>query len=312
MDVQMPVMGGYEATRLIRAHEAGTGRHVPIVAMTAHAMQGVREECLQIGMDDYVSKPIDTERLFRTLSKWVLPNASMSTPVNHPVPSQVVDEDRAFLDQVGSVDVARGLERLNQNARLYRNLLLEFAEKYGALGDRLIDLFHRQDHEALRGQLHALKGVAGNLSILAVQAHASELETADIAAPGFEARLSDLDAELRSFTSDIAQADRTQSPQRETTWTPSEKTARGTMDPFVSQLSSDQIQTLVFDIFALLESDNLEAEKSLEKFLGTVDRNAFSEDIQEVRRAVRGFDFEAAIDPFRRIAQGSGYQTGGA
>lgn len=84
------------------------------------------------------------------------------------------------------------------------------------------------------------------------------------------------------------------------------------MDPFVSQLSSDQIQTLVFDIFALLESDNLEAEKSLEKFLGTVDRNAFSEDIQEVRRAVRGFDFEAAIDPFRRIAQGSGYQTGGA
>ncbi len=67
MDVQMPVMDGLEATRLIRAQERSTDRHVPIVAMTAHAMKGDRERCLAAGMDFYVSKPIRAARLFEAL-----------------------------------------------------------------------------------------------------------------------------------------------------------------------------------------------------------------------------------------------------
>ena len=67
MDVQMPVMDGLEATRLIRGQERSTDRHVPIVAMTAHAMKGDRERCLAAGMDFYVSKPIRAARLFEAL-----------------------------------------------------------------------------------------------------------------------------------------------------------------------------------------------------------------------------------------------------
>ena len=63
MDVQMPEMGGFEATGLIRAHEQQGGRRVPIIAMTAHAMKGDRERCVEAGMDDYLSKPIDSKRL---------------------------------------------------------------------------------------------------------------------------------------------------------------------------------------------------------------------------------------------------------
>src|SRR5204863_8994944 len=67
MDVQMPELDGFEATALIRAHEKRAGGHIPIIAMTAHAMKGDRERCLQAGMDGYVSKPIQPQELVQAL-----------------------------------------------------------------------------------------------------------------------------------------------------------------------------------------------------------------------------------------------------
>ena len=71
MDVQMPHMDGYTATRHIRAHE--TGRRQPIIAMTAARSQGERERCLDAGMDDFLTKPVDAARLAATLNRWLAP-----------------------------------------------------------------------------------------------------------------------------------------------------------------------------------------------------------------------------------------------
>jgi CheY-like chemotaxis protein len=69
MDVQMPDMDGFEATAVIRAREKSTGRHLPIIAMTARAMKGDEEHCLAAGMDGYTSKPIEVEQLFATIDR---------------------------------------------------------------------------------------------------------------------------------------------------------------------------------------------------------------------------------------------------
>lgn len=78
MDCQMPEMDGYEATAAIRAREVHTGLHIPIVAMTANAMQGDSEQCLQAGMDDYTSKPIQRDILIALIQRWTTPDSSLS------------------------------------------------------------------------------------------------------------------------------------------------------------------------------------------------------------------------------------------
>jgi len=70
MDIQMPVMDGLEATRKIREIESKTGRHTPIIALTAHAMKGDREDLMAFGFDGYISKPIDSELFEKTIMEW--------------------------------------------------------------------------------------------------------------------------------------------------------------------------------------------------------------------------------------------------
>src|SRR3712207_550048 len=111
MDVQMPGMDGYEATARIRSFE-GADRHTPIIAMTAHAMQGDREKVLEAGMDDHLSKPIRPEELDRVLKKWVSrtdgpPEAAPQTAEEPPGESldHTVLESLRLIQQEGGGDI---------------------------------------------------------------------------------------------------------------------------------------------------------------------------------------------------------------
>jgi two-component system sensor histidine kinase/response regulator len=84
MDVQMPDMSGLEATRMIRASEAGSGRHITILALTAHAMAGDRESCMEAGMDDYLSKPLHLPALRKMIRRWLSHREKLVQPDEKP------------------------------------------------------------------------------------------------------------------------------------------------------------------------------------------------------------------------------------
>jgi PAS domain S-box-containing protein len=165
MDVQMPEMDGLEATAAIRAAEAGTGKHVPIVAMTAHAMKGDRERCLNAGMDGYLSKPIRIDELKQSISDVEkIPKASQPR----------ADEQHSF-QAIGR------LEMLLDGVMGDGALLAEMADLW--LGDSAKQLrqikngLDQSDPMMVQRAAHAVKGSVGTFQASAAQEAAKELET---------------------------------------------------------------------------------------------------------------------------------------
>jgi CheY-like chemotaxis protein len=155
MDLQMPEMGGFEATAVIRAREQQTGGHLRIVAMTAHAMSGDRERCLAAGMDGYLAKPVDRHQLFAAVEQ------------NGGVPSETA-----------AAPVSRDgvLERLGGDEELLDEVVRLFLEDCPAQLARLKDAVDARDAVRVRSTAHALKGAAGSLAASALYERAKQIE----------------------------------------------------------------------------------------------------------------------------------------
>jgi two-component system sensor histidine kinase/response regulator len=157
MDVQMPEMGGYEATAEIRARELETGRHIPIVAMTAHAMKGDRERCLLAGMDDYIPKPIQAQLLYEVINR-------LTTGHQEEEPASVFPtRNLAATEEVGAlVDLDTALERLGGDQQLLETVVQMFLEECPSLMTRLRAAVLNQDAKALELSAHTVKGIVAN------------------------------------------------------------------------------------------------------------------------------------------------------
>jgi len=188
MDCQMPEMDGYEATRAIRAAEAASGRHVPIIAMTANAMRGDREKCLQAGMDDYLPKPVKLQDLDQALKRWIKKGETTGKPRRTVVggaagpkrktagassvvpPSEASPLDPEIFGQLREADRVGGDGFL---AGLIQKYLQEAPARILALRDAV----SRADCAVVVKAAHALKGSAGALGALTMAAACSDLET---------------------------------------------------------------------------------------------------------------------------------------
>jgi CheY-like chemotaxis protein len=164
MDVQMPEMSGFEATAAIRQREWETGRHVPIIAMTAHAMQGDRERCLEAGMDRYVSKPIRAQELFETIEQLLVSTSAPAPPAHMPPQVRTVFDREA------------ALRRVDGDGDLLRELVALFLADWPRALTALREALAVEDAAALTRTAHALKGAVGSLGALATSDAAQRLE----------------------------------------------------------------------------------------------------------------------------------------
>jgi PAS domain S-box-containing protein len=173
MDVQMPEMDGFEATRAIRSGKTGVlDPKIPIIAMTAHAMKGDRERCLEAGMDDYISKPIAPQALAQALEKWA---------GNPREPSPAGAASRGAAEPSGSppvFDRQALMARLMGDEELARTIIAGFLEDVPKRILALRGHLDRGDAGSAGGQAHAIKGAAANVGGMALSAVASEIEEA--------------------------------------------------------------------------------------------------------------------------------------
>jgi CheY-like chemotaxis protein len=196
MDVSMPEMDGFQATEVIRRSEEGSGRHVPIVAMTAHAMKGDRERCLEAGMDGYVSKPIRAAELFETLaavSRSPAPPAAPEGPAEAVPPGEAPDWEAA-LKQVGD------------DPELLAELVGIFLKAAPGWLDDIRRAREARDAGALQKVAHKFKGALGQFCALTAyeQAQRADKLARDGDFAGADAACHDLEQTLERLRPALA------------------------------------------------------------------------------------------------------------
>lgn len=199
MDCHMPVMDGYQATAALREHEAAGARRLPVVALTANAMDGDRNQCLAAGMDDYLSKPYTKKQLQQMLSRWLqaAPAEMEKTGATSPQAAAVADTsataspaepaiDMKVLDQYREFDPSGGLSLAHQIMQVYRDSSGETVQQVGRA-------IAEGDAETMRRSAHTLKSSSANVGAMALSALFKQLEILgkearlDEAAPLFDA-----------------------------------------------------------------------------------------------------------------------------
>ncbi len=191
MDVQMPTMDGLEATRLIRKRES-SDEHIPIIAMTAHAMKGDQEICLEAGMDDYLSKPLNPDKVFALIEKWISDGEALREVIQEEVAAEVPPDTDA------PVDLETALPRFANDIEFFNELLGEFVEQLIEQHQQMTLAAQEGDSEGLARVAHTLKGLSSNFSATVVNDAALRLET-----QGKEGKLNGTASDLAAIEAEI-------------------------------------------------------------------------------------------------------------
>jgi CheY-like chemotaxis protein len=286
MDLQMPEMDGFTATRLLRLDPRL--QKFPIIAMTAHALVEERQRCLDAGMNDHVSKPIDPDALFSTLLRWAKPRPKQTTEPQ-AIPVRVTDE--VILPEIAGVNVADGVKRVAGNKRLYRSLLIQFVEKQGDAAAEISAATKSGDLKLAERIAHTVKGIAGNIGIAEVQSTAQKLEKAiHDGHDSVPSLLDEFAASLSSQVDAIRQALRESAPTMP-------------QEAHTSPVNGEAASGAIARLRTLLEASDGAAEDAFHRLQDAAEGAVEKSQLDALENFINDFDFEAALVKLDEIAK---------
>jgi two-component system sensor histidine kinase/response regulator len=277
MDVQMPEMDGIEATVAIR--KDSHYQNLPIVAMTASVLQGDRDKCIEAGMNDYVAKPIEPDKLWEALLKWIKPNLreGQSPKTFSSVTSEKNENIDISLDIEG-LNTSEGLRRVLGKKSLYLSMLRKFAVGQKNFVEQMNQALEAEDKTLAERLAHTLKGVAGNIGAESIQQAAAELETA------IKADQSRFDIDL--LLTNVGTPLETLIQQLEAKLPPEAETIKVIID-------FEKLEEICTQLSALLSEDDAEAADLLQNNSDLL-KSAFPNHYNAIAAGINSFDFETA------------------
>nr|WP_320191613.1 ATP-binding protein [uncultured Desulfobacter sp.] len=282
MDCQMPVMDGYTATQKIRQNPEF--EKLPIIAMTAHAMVGDRQKSIDAGMNDYISKPLNVDKMFMTMAQWIVP---AEPDIKNDAPAIKKDVD-CGLPNIPGINIKAGLNITQNNVKLYRNLLLRFLDDQGNFVETFKHALKKDDTKAAAIAAHTLKGVAGTLGMMDLFTCASALERAvKKASENVETLLDDVSAELKPVLAGLKDLQKASCVK---------KTDSDDIVEF------NRIPPLLTELGDLLGENDTESIEVAEKLIPFFQNTEHSQAFEQIMQAIKDYDFEQASKDLQSLA----------
>ncbi len=285
LDIQMPVMDGYTAAREIR--KLKEYNDLPIVAMTADAMVGVKEKCLESGMQDFVTKPINPNEVFGALVEWI-PASSVKQGLRHdkasPEKSELsFDNTGIEIPELKEVDVEEGLKRVGGNKKLFVSLIEKFYKSNQDFKEQVNNAVKKKDAELSERIVHTLKGVSGNLGMTELHQAAKELDAVikEDVEKVQESDVNKVDALLSKVLKEIENTFEFSKPANE-----------------VSNVKLEDVKDKLVELKTRLEDYDSDAGKIL-KEIGIIE--GFDKQIKELEQCIGNYEFDKALEILENI-----------
>ncbi len=292
MDCQMPVMDGFEATRKIR--QDARFANLPILAMTANAMAGDKEKCVESGMNDHIAKPIDVTQLFLTLAKWLKPKQTGGAATVAPVGTASADVRSDGVPDVEGLDIKTALGRVGGSVKLLRKLIHRFRETQVDVMDRIKTAMESSDVETAVREAHTVKGLAGNIGATQMAERAALVEgmlkrgETDNLAEALHAMEAELASQLTKISAAMGEPEEVQ-------------TVAATMSP--ANVDKNALGEELRQLAALLADLDSSSGATVERL--AVQLNALGQGTaaRELLKLVAEFEFDTALERLQETAR---------
>jgi signal transduction histidine kinase/DNA-binding response OmpR family regulator len=276
MDIQMPIMDGYTATRIIRKDTQFN--NLPIIAMTANAMEEDKKQATESGMNDHVAKPIDVKRLFDVLTKWI--NIPEERRIEKITDNTDEITESIIIPDLDGINTEIGLNRVGGNTKLYLKILNKFRISQADAIERIETAFDAGDNETSKREAHTLKGLAGNIGAEALQQAAQAVENQIKEGNKTLAGLNVLSELLVKIIESLRILEETKAIEVETA---------------TVNTDSEKVSNLLVKLKELLDDDDSDAGDVLEELLPLFKGNEEEKQLKRIADLVDDYEFDNAL-----------------